>query len=1496
MRLETVTLYEGVTYIADDAFAGDSLVSFVICVTDTETVSYAEQYAIDHEIPYTLRLIVPVSDEIVLPPETPDTPMTYTVPLGEKVEIYVTGIEGAHLVRVKLGDYGIVLSPAEGMAQYSFFHVFNQLGEVPLTAFSYDENNEVIDQVMNVTVRVVGVRLTAAPVSAWTGDEVKFTLEVFPAADNASLYIDDELIDVFSLSNGEGSLTYAFRQSGTRIAHAIVDGEVRSDEVQLSINALGQLDKPVLEAEVLQALDAGLTFSWNNTANTDGYVLRLYTPGGVWLEETIADSGEARSSYTFAKDRLEGAGKYDAYLMNYGAKYSQNESALVSAELVDKSEPWFSVDKTEVVTGEDITFTVYAPGAASVRLYVDGVNYEGDEYVVRENQATFVRPMTKAGERKVQISALVDGQWTELSEEKTITVTSLGQLAAPEVQVETPVLVNTALTAQWHAVENADAYTIRLYCGTELVWTSSQAVVDGGVCRIEVPGSAISTAGEYTISVIATGYGYSQAEGAAGFQAVDQLPPLAAPVITAPQNGAVLETNAATIVFTGVAEAERYLVSLYEAETNTPVFAYQEAAADLTCAANNLGWGKTYRVEVLAIPAGEDETSARAGKGEATFSVVKMETKILQVSALPQPFLKGAEAQFMITTTPDVQWVEVSCNGTLLCSDDKPASGGQENSFVCTFTPDTLGDNTYLIRAWADAQNYVETTISHVTESRYPPVIESVAVLPNMEAQLSTEFTFLLKVGGHTKQVIVSCNGQTATTLDVPETLELTWTVKPETVGQHVYSFVGVNQENDRSLPRDVTLNVLEQGHLANFSFENISAGDILVDDMPQAVWAPVLDASYYVVSLRDLSTEELLVERQEIGSATTFALPLTAGHRYRLWAAAVPKDQTADSPLCGTAQVEFSYRTVPEFAVTGVQTNAMMGHPVTVTWDAPVWAASEALQPDSYVVWWYGPGLGDGLAIELAGDAVSCTLPGEKLTQSGSFQVAVYACMYESWGAVHGVADGSFAVTAPNVSVDRVAVKDNQLASGEMTAYGVVDGVEAIRVELLKNGEVVTLSNGESCVLLDAAAREYAVTLLHGQLDENSEYTVRVRGYLFRADASNGVNAVCEAVGQVKLEDCAIIRIVHGERDVTNAYRYGYTGSRTYSVFTDGYAGGVKVYVDGKLIGEAERKERDSATGEYRWEATLSLAEGVRTILFRTSDDTSEQKTHLACVYNLTDAVQYAGTQGAQARTWPATWSNVSLELLPNTEVLVKGRCGTWAYVEINGREYFIPAQSLSETALEQFQSGSWSFKVVDNGAAMFISSDKMPQMDGKYKLVMAEGYPAAKPETMREFASAADLFVYNSSTQNFNQKFSFADDLRLEKGKTYHFVVVPQETKLSQILSYMMTYTYQPEGIVVKPLSGDLVDVWNGVDLEMEWGAYSGAVKYRVEVYATLQAADGGVQTITLLDQTFDAKAIKLTDATCGYTLTCEDIAGMIDESSRGQSIPVRIQITAY
>lgn len=690
------------------------------------------------------------------------------------------------------------------------------------------------------------------------------------------------------------------------------------------------------------------------------------------------------------------------------------------------------------------------------------------------------------------------------------------------------------------------------------------------------------------------------------------------------------------------------------------------------------------------------------------------------------------------------------------------------------------------------------------------------------------------------------------------------------------------------------TVSASQREPLAPIVFTNARDGSILTEASPRIAWMQVPSASEYLVSLTDLTLQRTILSGHSVGTAPSCGLSLDTGHAYRLTVRAVPEDGDQNSPLCSEGQVEFSYRTIPAFSVTGVQCEGT-GSDARVTWNAPVWPGNTGLKPDYYVVWLYGPGVEDGFPSRVAGDGASCVLPGDRLCSPGAYTIDVYACMYDSWSdASHRAASASLVLAPESVTIDSLSAADGSLLSGRIDISGTASGgVHVIRAELL---------NGQTSVALSAPVEvsgSYDISLAHYQTDEDAAYTARVHGFRTMSDAHDFfLTALCTASLPLKLETGDIIALKLRGTNALGKALYSFEGKLTYAAYTRGSIGKLDVYLDDVWQGYADPVgEEPAGSGIFRYDRQLTLTEGIHSLYFIPSGASEGVLTRLAVIRDTADAVMYAASS-ASLLDWPSASAGTRDTLSPGMEVLVRGTIGSYAYVQVNGTNAFIPYALLTAAAPAEVVSGSWTFRPVQNGAGMYICSMPVDRDCGRFKLVMAEGYPEANQATRRALDDPEDLFEYSPISRNYNQTFSFADDLRMEPGKTYHFTVVSEDTPLYSVIAYQMVYTYHPEGRVLLPLDNAAVDIWNGAPLEIRWGLSGDAPRYQVYVAIVPDEENGLSSPLVLHDRLYDLEDVRLDALTAGVTVTSEDVLAhpLMEDRFRSIPLPVTIQVIAW
>lgn len=242
----------------------------------------------------------------------------------------------------------------------------------------------------------------------------------FPARDVTGLTFQ---IDEFDASCTPGTYTLKFTALG-------VNGTV-GNTVEQTIVVLGDEEiLPVIEAVKLSAtsIQPGDTIHATVTGNAalSGVRLKIETPDGSVLGERneelsfdIADSDETiePGAYTLTFNAVG----TDGATGNTVPKTItvRNEESVVPAV------PTFTMSQNTIYVKQSVQFTVQAPGATQVKLYVDGTYWENsnDTYSVVNVVAVFNRSFSVSGDREIQFCATIDGEnWSELCPVQILTV------------------------------------------------------------------------------------------------------------------------------------------------------------------------------------------------------------------------------------------------------------------------------------------------------------------------------------------------------------------------------------------------------------------------------------------------------------------------------------------------------------------------------------------------------------------------------------------------------------------------------------------------------------------------------------------------------------------------------------------------------------------------------------------------------------------------------------------------------------------------------------------------------------------------------------------------------------------------------------------------------------------------------------------------------------------------------------------------------------------
>ncbi len=1141
--LEGIYLYGEITSIADDAFEGSDGVHFIIYVEDMETVSYVEQYAIDHGISFHKTLKRQDSPETDQGIDTSD-PTPQRVPIDVPRDILVSEIPAeADYVILYLDGERIGSFASDGAAWKVYEYTFRAFGQQVLTAEAYLDG-EVIKLSWEKPVIVYGIRLTADRETAWTCEPVNFTVEAYPDATAVEFYAEDlPFGGTVQMEENSGSLAYAFTKAGNREITVRSDSGYVSGKLILPILCIGQLDQPVLEAEELQYVDDGLVCSWNTTENTDGYVLYVrYANGQDILQRKIEDDGSERMTCTISAEELGGEGTYQLYLMNYGHKYDQNESQTITVELTADKTPRFTMDKQSAETGDPVGFTFCAFDATSVELWADG---EAIETISLSNsRGTLTRAFTQSGDRKMQIRALQDSAWTELSDVQILKVTSKGALAAVQVTAEPVQLLGNSIKASWTSVENADGYIVYFRnAAHETIYK-----LDTKECTVSVPADLVQQTGEYYFVVMAYGKGYDQSEGSATVTVAQHLP---GPVILTPEENEACDDVSVDLTWQPVAGAEGYVVSLARKTeimdaNGQPVFEKVWAepnqvisvGTSLSYQLAKLVFGETYRAAVGTVVTGPDGTE-RIGWSERIFTVALPELAVTLAADSLEPMDDGTltlTATVNHTLTQAVLKDSAGAEVTVVSSGSVVSDKNRVFTFVIPAREP--GPETYTVTVSGTdvlaAAKSVSASVSVEWQDANAAVITSVTAEPQSVWPGDTvTFTIVANANTASVQVVQVVNGEMellATRYPAPrgraaedadENVIIFDSRSFSTEGVQNMQFIPSNEDGDQGEPYAYNYTVLPRGKMPAPNITNLTDGDILVTQGFAPAWDPVTigtgrPATRYNICLYkwvgDVNPDQPWqvlpgYHNYKTDTQCSFTLPnLDAGGNYLLEVYSLADHETVPSTTySGCTAVQFSYRTIPGFTLTGLQADGIVTHPVTVTWVPPVWQRDTSLKPDHYEVKWYlkepGKAIPTLVHEEKVEQGLSAVLPGNKALP-GNYYVQVQAVLGSEKQTATGT--NTFTILSPRLDIQKAEFvpKEKVLASGTAGA-----GVTTVLLRLIRpDGKVADLvtaaGNKTSYVLAPVAADGTFAALLEADaplaaMGGSRIYKVEAYGFL---------------------------------------------------------------------------------------------------------------------------------------------------------------------------------------------------------------------------------------------------------------------------------------------------------------------------------------------------------------------------------------------------------------
>ena len=1330
--LRTVYLYDGITFIADDAFDGSETVEFILYVEDIDAVCYVEEYAEEHDIPCTkYEKPAEIQTEIELGNNGSAVNDPVWVRVDEPARIYVSDIPAdAEEVLVYLDGKQIAIASVGEIFHISFAHTFREFGEHQLTAEAF-QNGEVIKTSWIQPVIVTGIRLTADRESAWTCEPVTFTVEAYPETAELKFYAEDKWFGSAPLTENRGTLTYAFTQAGDREITVRSDNGLTSKILTLPILCIGQLEKPVLEAEEIQFTADGLVCSWNTTENTDGYVLRVHQADGrEVLQHTFEDDGSQRMSCTIPAEDLGGMGTYQLYLMNYGYKYNQNESETITVELTDDMTPRFTMDKHSVMIGDPVNFTFCAFGATEIELWADGEAIE--TIPLTGSRGNLTRAFTRSGDRKMQIRALRKDGWTELSDVQVLQVISKGALDAVQVTADAVQLLGNSIKASWDVVDNADGYNV-YFRNADHETIYQQTVTD---CYIGVPADIVQQIGDYYFLVVAYGDEYDQSEGSAGVTVLDHLP---GPVIVTPAENEVCNNTAVKLTWQEVMGAESYVVSLarktdrvdgngqpvYEKVWTAPnetVNVGRELAYDLS----GLAYGGEYRVAVGTVSTLEDGSQS-IGWTERLFRV---QLPKLEVTLTADTLMPSEGTQVTLTAVanhPMTQAVLTDETGAVV---ETVSSGSEEVNgtriFTFAVTGTMQGRKTYTVTIsglnelgavqpvsasleieWLDGNTAAITSVTVDRESAWVGM-ESIFTI-EASANTARVHVYLVTDSGqewiHTRRPDAHDEGNTVTILD-PRRFDA--------AGEYHLRYVAVNAAGEEGGDYHVYFTVRR---MPAPNVTNLANGDIVPRENYTVIWEPVelgngeiadCGVTVYLLTEQGIpnETSDVWLPLPDcynvlVGEECSYTLPaMTPGETYRIEIYPVPEGATeTTAEISDCTAINFTYRTIPSFGLTGIEGTFAAQQPVTVRWDAPVWRLDPAMKPDRYIIRWYR-GSENIYTHEIGGNTLEATLPGEYVLD-GVHTVDVYAILDGQQQKADG--DNGFEIKPAQVTIDKYgdgAAPLTALTGEPITISGTATGgITKVLAILIPAGgkpeDAYALKAADGAevnyIVADVVDGAYSMVLdpvkdLKVSDGDKTNHAIEVYGF-YNEDLIETVEFADSTWAMVDVDGVEIYSMTIN-KESGDYWLFGDQGMNTV-VTTSKAVSKIILETNGSPINvKISSEDGEGNIRTFTSKYFTIFKEGLHVITAKASNDASVSRSTNVYVVTRTDDKQLYCPEGqtVEIRSLPGeTIGYVMATVNISSNIVQKGKYGEYLLVEVDkNRTGFVHKDKLGEQTSE--------------------------------------------------------------------------------------------------------------------------------------------------------------------------------------------------------------------
>lgn len=362
----------------------------------------------------------------------------------------------------------------------------------------------------------------------------------------------------------------------------------------------------------------------------------------------------------------------------------------------------FTMNTTEVVSGDEVCFTVNAPGANAVRLVVDGRAYE--LYYLMEGQATIARAFSSSGIRNIQFQPHSLSGWGQISAAQSLTVTSFGKLAKPTIHPIGTQVMWQGFELSWDAVPDADSYTVYLYHDDVQLWPGDNMQGESKTTdtKITIPGGWLFDEGKYAINLVTSGRNYDSSTGYASFTV---RPTAEAVEITQyPANCDIGKT-----VTIGVACLDK---SMY---TKLQVLDPNGNPVELTAKDKN-----TYTF-VVSVPGTYKATAYAADEADFSIANAEVTSSTVTVTAGNPQILSVVDRwgqDYAVAYTGETTWVAatVNCEGTVEVFVDGVSKGTvapeEDNRSEYRYTVGNLPDGKHVVEFKVIYNNYSSETAS----------------------------------------------------------------------------------------------------------------------------------------------------------------------------------------------------------------------------------------------------------------------------------------------------------------------------------------------------------------------------------------------------------------------------------------------------------------------------------------------------------------------------------------------------------------------------------------------------------------------------------------------------------------------------------------------------------------------------------------------------------------------------------------------------------------